>query len=389
MPIQGVPVVHRRAGRGRRGAPRDACCAVSDTSTLGLRSCGVWTRAEALTVLGRGQVDALVVPRTWQVPWRGVYADGGDDLDAEQRAWAAVLAGGGPSAERWPSGALPPGSGDCRSSTTSTRPPAVESTCSTRWPSRGGCPRQRWAGRELRPVRTTLATAELVRLPSGLCLTSPLRTLVDCAGLLAPDALVCAIDAALHRRLVTRQDLAAGPSVPARAGARSRALQAAVGLADGRAESPPRRSRGCCCGPPCPGSSRRSSCSTRPGGCRSALRPRRPVGAAGRRVRRQGGALRRGDGGEGPPPRPADRGVRLADRAGHLVRAAARAGRCPPADRGRPRRASHPAVTAPGWDARLDVVRSSMITAERAARRATDARATVGAMITARSRGVS
>ena len=55
---------------------------MADTSTLGLRSCGVWTRSQALEVLGRGQVDALVRSRTWQVPWRGVYADAGHDLDA-------------------------------------------------------------------------------------------------------------------------------------------------------------------------------------------------------------------------------------------------------------------------------------------------------------------
>ena len=72
---------------------------VTDTSTLGIRSCGVWTRAEALAVLGRGQVDALVRARTWQVPWRGVYADAGHVLDAEQCAWAAVLAAGGAVAD--------------------------------------------------------------------------------------------------------------------------------------------------------------------------------------------------------------------------------------------------------------------------------------------------
>ena len=59
---------------------------------LGAWSCGVWTRREALAVLSQGQVDALVRTGTWQVPWRGVYADAGHVLDPEQRAWAAVLA---------------------------------------------------------------------------------------------------------------------------------------------------------------------------------------------------------------------------------------------------------------------------------------------------------
>ena len=211
---------------------------MADTSTLGLRSCGVWTRAEALAVLGRGQVDALVRARTWQVPWRGVYADGGHELDAEQRAWAAVLAVGGPrlravafgrtAARVW---GLP--LVDDLDPATGHREHLLHEVAVDR-----RLPTQRWAGRHLRPVKTPLAPAETVRLPSGLRVTSPLRTLVDCAGLLAPDALVCVMDAALHRGLVAPQDLHA--AVRARAGrAHVLALEAAVRAADGRAESPP------------------------------------------------------------------------------------------------------------------------------------------------------
>ena len=214
---------------------------MADTSTLGLRSCGVWTRAEALTVLGRGEVDALVRAGVWQVPWRGVYADAGHELDAEQRAWAAVLAAGGVAGPR-------------------ARAVAFGRTAARVWglplvddldPATGRCehllddvavvrrlPRQRWSGRVLRPVRTALSPADLVRLPSGVWLTSPVRTLVDCAGVLAPEALVYAMDAALHRRLVTLPELQA--AVRARSGrAHSLALEAGVRLADGRVESPP------------------------------------------------------------------------------------------------------------------------------------------------------
>jgi hypothetical protein len=212
---------------------------VADTSILGRNSCGVWTRADALTVLGRGQVDALVRSRTWQVPWRGVYADGGHEPDAEQRAWAAVLRRGGTS----PSG---------RSRRTYCGPGLAAAPGRRPRPRHGtsGAPAgrgrrrpavaaaERWAGRELRPVRTPLASAELVRLPSGLWITSPLRTLVDCAALLSPDALVCLMDATLHRGLVTRQGLE--DAVRARAGrAHVVALESAVRSADGRAESPP------------------------------------------------------------------------------------------------------------------------------------------------------
>jgi very-short-patch-repair endonuclease len=210
---------------------------VSDTSSLGLRSCGVWTRAEALAVLGRGQVDALVRSRTWQVPWRGVYADAGHDLDAEQRAWAAVLAVGGP---RRPAAACGrtaarvwelPLVDDLDPATQGQEHLLDEVAVARR------LPRQRWSGRVLRPMRTSLVSAEVVRLPSGLWVTSVLRTLVDCAGLLAGDALVCALDAALHRGLVTDEDLDA--AVRARAGqAHVLALAAAVRSADGRAESP-------------------------------------------------------------------------------------------------------------------------------------------------------
>jgi len=219
--------------------------AVADTSTLGLRSCGVWTRAQALDVLGRGQVDALVRARTWQVPWRGVYADGGHELDAEQRAWAAVLAAGGAGAD--PRGPRLRAVAYGRTAARVHGLPLVDDLD----PATGSqehlldevavarrLPRQSWAGRELRPVRTALSSAERVRLPSGLWVTSPVRTLVDCAGLLAPDALVCALDAALHRGLVSAQDLQ--DAVRARTGrAHSTALTHAVRRADVRAESPP------------------------------------------------------------------------------------------------------------------------------------------------------
>ena len=219
--------------------------AVADTSSLGRRSCGVWTRAQALTELGRGQVDALVRARTWQVPWRGVYADAGHELDAEQRAWAAVLAAGGAVADG--SGARLRAVASGRTAARVWRLPLVDDAD----PATGRhehlldevavvrrLPSQHWSGRTLRPVRTTLCSADLVRLPSGVWVTSPVRTLVDCAGLLAPDALVCALDDALHRRLVTPQGLA--QAVRARTGlAHGRVLEVAVRLSDGRAESPP------------------------------------------------------------------------------------------------------------------------------------------------------
>lgn len=66
-----------------------------DVSGLGHATSGVWTRAQALVLLRPGQVDELVRSGTWQVLWRGVYADGGIVVAPEQRAIAAVLAVGG------------------------------------------------------------------------------------------------------------------------------------------------------------------------------------------------------------------------------------------------------------------------------------------------------
>jgi hypothetical protein len=312
--------------------------AVADTSTLGAHSCGVWTRADALALLSPGQIDALVRARTWQVPWRGVYADGGHELDAEQRAWAAVFAAGGTVAD----------SGGRR-----LRAVACGRTAARVWslplvddrdPATGHeehalddvgvarrLPDQHWLGRQLLPCRAVLGPDELICLPSGLWVSSPLRTLVDCAGLLAPDALVCALDAALHHGLVAQQDLEAAVAV--RQGRpHCVALRTAVGLADGRAESPPETLARLLLRPALP-----------------ALQPqvelldddRRLVARfdlGDRSVRLavesdgQGGARWRRHGRQGPAPGPPHRGVRLAHRARDLVRAAPAAARRAPAD---------------------------------------------------------
>jgi hypothetical protein len=282
--------------------------AVISTSSLGLRSCGVWTRAEALAVLGRGQVDALVRARTWQVPWRGVYADAGHELDPEQRAWAAVLAAGGAQDDQ--SGRRLRAVARGRTAARVWGLPLVDD----RDPATGSdehrldevavgrrLPTQHWAGRELRPFRTALSSAELVRLPSGVWLTSPLRTLVDCAGVLSFDALVCALDAGLRRRPVTPQDLEA--AVRARTGrAHSRTLRSAVRRADARAESPPETLARLLLSPSLPGLVPQVELVDHAGARGRAVRPRRRDRTARRGVRRQGRARRPGDGRQGPPP---------------------------------------------------------------------------------------
>lgn len=226
-----------------------------DLSALGAQTGGVWTRREALTLLTPGAVRASLRDGRWQVPWPGVHAGAGADLSAEQRCWAAVVAGGG-SAQPQPWG-LP----DARTGQRPLRPQAVACgrTAARYW----GIPLvddddpatsanghlhddvSIWShhadlghnGRVLHRRRLKLSVEDVVLTDTGLHVTSPLRTLVDCAGLLNIQALVCALDGALHKSLVSPAELAT--AVTSRSGLRDGAVLArAVALADGRAETP-------------------------------------------------------------------------------------------------------------------------------------------------------
>lgn len=214
-----------------------------DLSGLGRDAYGVWTRQEALVQLRAGQVDGRVRDGEWQVLWSGVYADAGIDPSPEQRAAAAVLAVGGRPTRPSTVTALASGRTAARvwrfplvddeDPATGARQHLLDDVAVSRRHHR-----QRWARRTLLPTRVLpVVRGDVVELDSGLLLTSPLRTLVDCARLLAHEALVCALDDALHRGLVGTEELIAATAARAgRAGAR--ALRAAVAVADGRAESP-------------------------------------------------------------------------------------------------------------------------------------------------------
>lgn len=229
--------------------------AVADLSALGAASRGVWTRAQARRLLTGGEIDEFVRSGTWQVVWPGVYADGGYVLDAEQRAFAAVLASGGADQP------LPAGPPDHRvgAPIRHLRAVAVGRTAARVWhlpliddedPATGArdrfhddvalwrqCDDLRYDGRRLHRHQPRWRPGDLVRTASGLWISSPLRTLADCRQLLHPDALVCAVDDALHRALVTIDDLTAtGAEIKGHAGVP--AFRRAVELADGRSESP-------------------------------------------------------------------------------------------------------------------------------------------------------
>lgn len=222
---------------------------------------GVWTRAQALAVLSRDAIDWLVASRQWQVVFRGVYADGGYVLSAQQRAFAVVLAGNrrrpeppNPPGLPGPAGRpVPPAVACGRTAARVWGLPLIDdddpttaalghlvddvhsdrSRRAARPPARLGEPRRR----ELRYHRLDLGPGEIAELPNGLRLTSPLRTALDCVPLLGHQAGVCALDAGLHLELFTPADLER--ALAQRRGTPHAAAQArAVAAADGRAEAP-------------------------------------------------------------------------------------------------------------------------------------------------------
>jgi len=226
---------------------------MADLSSLGAASGGVWTRAQALQLITPGELRTLRAS-AWQVVWPGVYADGGVELTAEQRCWAAVLASGGAGQPvPWRRAADDPGRVRSR-----LRAVACGRTAARFWelplvddddPATGASelalddvsvwshlPELAHDGRVLRRHRLRLGGDDMVRTRAGLYVTSPLRTLVDCSRLLTPEAAVCALDHALGRRLVTRAEL--DRAVAARAGVPGcDRLRRAVSASDGRAES--------------------------------------------------------------------------------------------------------------------------------------------------------
>jgi len=208
-------------------------------AALGADHRGLWTRREALAVATRGTVDGFVRRGEWRTVWPGVLTDGGTVLDHWQRAHAAALACG--------AGAVVSG----RTAARLHRLPLIDDhdpatgadehlldDVVSRGP-RGPLRALDTDGqvRVLRRCAATLSSDEVARTRTGLLLTSPLRTLVDCAGLLSLEALVCAIDRALHLHLVDEADLRR--AVAARSRRRDvERLRAAVAQADRRAESP-------------------------------------------------------------------------------------------------------------------------------------------------------
>lgn len=230
-------------------------------STLGSGSLGVWTRGEALTCTSRHVVARLLAIGQWQTIFAGVYADGGCVLDPEQRAVAAVLASVG--------GGQPFAFGKPRSDGSQAmllRAVACGRAAARVWqlplvddddPATGTTERflhdvHSRAGLGVRPGppsttglpevvlhrhRLRLDRADVIRRPSGLWITTPLRTAWDCTRLLTAEATVCLLDDGLRRGLFRVEDLhrrlAERHGIPG-----SRRFDEAVARSDGRSESP-------------------------------------------------------------------------------------------------------------------------------------------------------
>jgi hypothetical protein len=199
-----------------------------DERHLGVRTGGVWTSAEAhATGLSPRQVECRVASGQWQVLRRGIYADGGVVPSPQMRAWAAVLAAGGPG-RAWATGRTAlrlfglPLIDDEDAATAVYDLPHDDVLVLTRLRARSTLHLSRRAV----PVsaRGSIAGCPCVSLPHAL---------LAAAAVLTQESLVCALDAALRRQRVTLDEL----DWPART-RHALPLARAAALADGRAESP-------------------------------------------------------------------------------------------------------------------------------------------------------
>lgn len=203
-------------------------------AALGAGTGGVWTIAAALRCgLSPSAVARRVQRGEWQPLRRGTYGTGGIAPDAAMSAWSAVLSRGGAGRAR-ASGRttarllqLPLIDDDDPATGAQDRPHDDVAV--------GGSARVGQRG-SLHVKRLSLQQGDRVRI-TGVPSVSLVRALPELAGVLSLEALVCLLDAALHRGTLTP---AALDAALARFGGCRHvgALRSGVELADGRAESP-------------------------------------------------------------------------------------------------------------------------------------------------------
>lgn len=223
---------------GQRPRPSPVCSSIGRVTAQRLLT---WREARAIA--STDAISGRVLRGSWQSPLPGVYAPDDRPLSVEDWALAAVLATGGRPSR---SGARAVAAGrtaarvwglpliDDDDPATQAHEAHIHEVIANR-----GLRTLTRSGQsvEVRRRQVTLAPHEAVFLEAGFWITTPLRTVVDCAAVLAPDATVCLIDAALHNRLVSASELAA--LVEQRHGLPGgRRLAVAVAVADAQAESP-------------------------------------------------------------------------------------------------------------------------------------------------------
>lgn len=201
---------------------------------LGAESGGVWTTAEARACgLSDDQIQHKIALGEWQCLRRGVLTDGGVVPDALMRGWTAVTAIGG-AGRAWAAGrttarllGLPLIDDDDPATNAAD---AVNDDVAVQFVRRPG---QRGT---LRVQRLALQSGDTVLINGCPSLTLD-RAIPGLARTLTFEALVCLLDAALHRELIDLDRLAAVvvAQVGRNGGAR---LRGAVAAADGRAEAP-------------------------------------------------------------------------------------------------------------------------------------------------------
>jgi very-short-patch-repair endonuclease len=202
---------------------------------LGGGQAGVWARSAALEALTDDQVRQRVRAGMWRNVLPGIYVDAGFDLDLERSAWAVMLAAGkdavvcGRTAARlW---GLP---------LIDDNDPATQAF---QWSEHDVATRRhatspvRRDGLTVCRRQLALREDDVVQHPTGLVLTTPVRTIRDLAAIVTREALVCVIDQALRQRVVTvgQLDEEAARAKGSRQGPR---LREAIAVADGVAESP-------------------------------------------------------------------------------------------------------------------------------------------------------
>lgn len=205
-----------------------------DLSDLGAETGGVWTTAQARSCgLTDEQVEHKVATGEWQRVRRGVLADGGVAPGPLMRGWAAVAAGGG-AGRAWAAG---------RTTARLLDLPLIDDED----PTTGAADhvhddvavqadRHRRQRATLHVQHLQLQKGDTVLVGGCPSLTLD-RALPGLARLLSLEALVCLLDAALHKEVIDLDRLAA--VLAAGAGRNGgAALRAAVALTDGRAEAP-------------------------------------------------------------------------------------------------------------------------------------------------------